>query len=331
MTQYELNPDIFRTIETQIIQNDPPCARLTFNQLMELGCSQMETLELIGGVFVQHMNNVMMFGNKFDEADYALQLESLVKNCEVQEVKEVVLDEILTEKHAGYDALMEENADAMVAHWMKGVELIKELAAKEFPEGKPELAAVDQKTEFKYGIMNWMGDMERELGTTGKHEDRVTFCKDMMESFAWSDAAVAGFKAAIGEAYCAMGQVEACKEWFDAWLQEEPGNPVAVNSYLYSLVEFKEMDLAKELAETQIDDSMECDLDTETLFYRAQTLFEAAGNMEKAEVYRKKIADFHSKCLGYAKAYEAGEKAKIYPNDLCPCGSGKKYKKCCGK
>ena len=22
---------------------------------------------------------------------------------------------------------------------------------------------------------------------------------------------------------------------------------------------------------------------------------------------------------------------KIYPNDLCPCGSGKKYKKCCGR
>ena len=21
---------------------------------------------------------------------------------------------------------------------------------------------------------------------------------------------------------------------------------------------------------------------------------------------------------------------KIYPNDPCPCGSGKKYKKCCG-
>ena len=22
---------------------------------------------------------------------------------------------------------------------------------------------------------------------------------------------------------------------------------------------------------------------------------------------------------------------KIYPNDSCPCGSGKKYKKCCGR
>ena len=25
------------------------------------------------------------------------------------------------------------------------------------------------------------------------------------------------------------------------------------------------------------------------------------------------------------------ETAKIYPNDPCPCGSGKKYKKCCGR
>ena len=25
------------------------------------------------------------------------------------------------------------------------------------------------------------------------------------------------------------------------------------------------------------------------------------------------------------------KEAKIYPNDPCPCGSGKKYKKCCGR
>ena len=24
-------------------------------------------------------------------------------------------------------------------------------------------------------------------------------------------------------------------------------------------------------------------------------------------------------------------KKKIYPNEPCPCGSGKKYKKCCGR
>ena len=25
------------------------------------------------------------------------------------------------------------------------------------------------------------------------------------------------------------------------------------------------------------------------------------------------------------------EVAKVYPNDPCPCGSGKKYKQCCGR
>ena len=25
------------------------------------------------------------------------------------------------------------------------------------------------------------------------------------------------------------------------------------------------------------------------------------------------------------------ESEKIYPNDPCPCGSGKKYKNCCGR
>ena len=25
------------------------------------------------------------------------------------------------------------------------------------------------------------------------------------------------------------------------------------------------------------------------------------------------------------------KKLKVYPNDPCPCGSGKKYKQCCGR
>ena len=32
-----------------------------------------------------------------------------------------------------------------------------------------------------------------------------------------------------------------------------------------------------------------------------------------------------------AQAPKRREIQKIYPNDPCPCGSGKKYKKCCGK
>ena len=31
------------------------------------------------------------------------------------------------------------------------------------------------------------------------------------------------------------------------------------------------------------------------------------------------------------KQISAVKEKKIYPNDHCPCGSGKKYKKCCGR
>ena len=32
-----------------------------------------------------------------------------------------------------------------------------------------------------------------------------------------------------------------------------------------------------------------------------------------------------------ARAPKKREDKKVYPNDPCPCGSGKKYKNCCGK
>ena len=31
------------------------------------------------------------------------------------------------------------------------------------------------------------------------------------------------------------------------------------------------------------------------------------------------------------EAVKKREEKKIYPNDPCPCGSGKKYKQCCGR
>ena len=31
------------------------------------------------------------------------------------------------------------------------------------------------------------------------------------------------------------------------------------------------------------------------------------------------------------RAPKKREEKKIYPNDPCPCGSGKKYKQCCGR
>ena len=52
---------------------------------------------------------------------------------------------------------------------------------------------------------------------------------------------------------------------------------------------------------------------------------------EKAE--REQVAKVTgtNKDTSLAAAPKKRESAKIYPNDPCPCGSGKKYKQCCGR
>ena len=52
---------------------------------------------------------------------------------------------------------------------------------------------------------------------------------------------------------------------------------------------------------------------------------------EKAE--REQVAKVTgtNKDTSMANAPKKREAAKVYPNDPCPCGSGKKYKQCCGR
>ena len=80
----------------------------------------------------------------------------------------------------------------------------------------------------------------------------------------------------------------------------------------------------------------------ETLQYKAkgelceiaeQLLREAfLRKQETYEAQEKKYKELESEYRRLKKMetrYEVGH--KVYPNDPCPCGSGKKYKKCCGK
>ena len=48
----------------------------------------------------------------------------------------------------------------------------------------------------------------------------------------------------------------------------------------------------------------------------------------------EKIYDADTRHRLYLEQKKSGtivKEQKIYPNDPCPCGSGKKYKKCCGR
>ena len=51
-------------------------------------------------------------------------------------------------------------------------------------------------------------------------------------------------------------------------------------------------------------------------------------NIEREEV--AKVTGTNKDDTGVKKPKQRAEE-KVYPNDPCPCGSGKKYKACCGR
>ena len=55
-----------------------------------------------------------------------------------------------------------------------------------------------------------------------------------------------------------------------------------------------------------------------------ELLDEAATAIPRATIILRKIAQFST------AASAAGRRSKICRNDPCPCGSGLKYKRCCG-
>ena len=55
-------------------------------------------------------------------------------------------------------------------------------------------------------------------------------------------------------------------------------------------------------------------------------LAEELGRLDKK---KKKPVSEKVICSGYGNIYRASITKRVGRNELCPCGSGKKYKKCC--
>ena len=79
------------------------------------------------------------------------------------------------------------------------------------------------------------------------------------------------------------------------------------------------------------DTSVKIEIDPEKLYYnmveaKAEWLFELPQWDSILTQEKRKELYKAQKASGTVR-----NEQKIYPNDPCPCGSGKKYKKCCGR
>lgn len=104
-----------------------------------------------------------------------------------------------------------------------------------------------------------------------------------------------------------------------------------------------DLEKAKGIARKYITDNIPCNMEYEMLFHRARELYTVLGNDEMQKKYQEKIDRCYNEYQKYISKVDEDDNPfyfrgdtivkdkKVYPNEPCPCGSGKKYKKCCGK
>ena len=143
------------------------------------------------------------------------------------------------------------------------------------------------------------------------------------------------------------------KFWTDYYLQEKAiyekllENPTVISGTVQELADRFEMDVvlfggfldgineslkeANPVAEIEADSQVKIDIDLEKLYYnmvaaKAEWLYELPQwNDLLSEEKRKELYKAQKRSMIVVKGKKIGR------NDPCPCGSGKKYKFCCGK
>lgn len=189
-------------------------------------------------------------------------------------------------------------------------------------------------------ITNWATDFEDILYCAGNEnpqyfEMRIDFCRDYIERYPYqSELNIENMKRAIAESYFLSGKVDEGEKLFARYLTEDPSWGWGwINwSDCYWVLSSKhanDYNKGEELLKKAL--AIEEVRDREDILERLMCLYNETGQIEAAKDIEKEIHMLQKskKVVSYNKQIVATKKTGR--NDPCPCGSGKKYKKCCGK
>lgn len=187
-------------------------------------------------------------------------------------------------------------------------------------------------------IGNWANDTILALHNALLYEDEIRVNEQILQ-IQWrghDHLFHENAKRDIADAYADMGNVEKCLQLYEEYLQEDPLWGWAWIGYFRQLQEHNEQRFEPTLEALYQKVKSGVDFrDKEALYREIGDEYSALGNKERAD-YFYGLEDeecSRSRILygGLIPRILEVKPKKTYPNDPCPCGSGKKYKKCCGR
>lgn len=236
----------------------------------------------------------------------------------------------------GYDYLMERNAVNSCDAWLDAWVGIKAAIIEAQVSNIGELQTKYNWTQF---LSNYIQDLEAELhnariSNKEYFQKRIIYCEEMLELCGEDEGLlVENTRRAIADSHYCLGEKEKCDELYSRWLEDNPdwgwGYIGWANCYWFDRskdplnIEKAAEILKRALSRKSINDRAD-------VLERAIDLYEKLGEQEEAAILKKEAKAF-AKQNPLKGINTPIRSERVGRNDPCPCGSGKKYKKCCGR
>jgi len=236
----------------------------------------------------------------------------------------------------GYEFLSKNNSPKCCDVWLEAWEEIKSLLNSGVAV---DIFDLDKKYAWSEFISDYAQDLEAELHNAGindaaYHGKRIDYCRELLS---WcrseDDLMISNTRRAIAEAHFWSGDEAECDRLFTEWLKDDPdwgwGYIGRSDCYLYKFTDEGNAKAEEILLAAYARDGLR---DKIHVVDRIISLYKATGKHNEAREFEKAFSILQRaepKGSYYYKLSPARSE-KIGRNEPCPCGSGKKYKKCCG-
>ncbi|SCW80273.1 SEC-C motif-containing protein [Paenibacillus tianmuensis] len=264
-------------------------------------------------------------------------MSKLVLKSETQNEWEDLMQE-------GYTHSMKRNSVEAVRVWTELWNRIRDVLKA---DDNISMEDIDGAFHGMQSIYNWTTDFEMELGNASKKDKsfaqtRIEFCKAYITKYRdKSESNLEGMKWALCESYFDLGEIEEGERLFQKYLEESPTSGWGWIGWsdqysLFAKKHNKDNDKAIQILEKALE--IEGLQDRFYALERLEDLYMKVGRQQEATEVRKHLDQMKAKNAVRPKvALPPMIKAvpvtsvKIGRNDPCTCGSGQKYKKCCGR
>jgi len=243
----------------------------------------------------------------------------------------LIIDELFKEGHV---LNLENDSVGCCEKWLQAWDMIKAL----FEEGNAkDVFDLDSKYKWKQYPSNYVQYLEMELQNAGiedkaYHRKRIDFCQEMLQWSGTDELLRSNTRIALAEAYYDIGDESGGEQLFKEWVREDPDCGWAYCGWS-DCCRLDEGGIGNEKAEKILLAAYERSglRDSEYVIERLITLYEEMSEEEKVKEFKKIYAELQRAEPKNSKIHRAApaKSEKIGRNDPCPCGSGKKYKKCC--